>query len=69
MKAPNLMLAGIIESTAGRTAIINKRMVKQGEQVEGILVEAIHTTEVVLRAPFGTKHLALSAFGETAPRP
>jgi hypothetical protein len=69
VKFPNLTLVGIIESTGGRTAIINKRMVKQGEQVEGILVEAIRATEVVLRAPFGTKHLALSAFGETAPRP
>ena len=69
VKFPNLTLAGIIESTGGRTAIINKRIVKQGEQVEGILVEAIRATEVVLRAPFGTKRLALSAFGETAPRP
>jgi hypothetical protein len=58
---PNLILSGIIESPTMRAAIINHRTVKEGERVEGILVEAIRTHEVMLRSPFGVKLLALSS--------
>src|SRR5439155_22309773 len=54
---PDFRLAGIVESPTGRTAIINKRMVKEGERLEGILVETIRTPAVVLRSPLGIKRL------------
>src|SRR5262249_38409776 len=64
---PDLLLAGIVASPTGRTAIINKRSVKEGERVEGILVEAIRPSEVVLRSSVGSKRLTLPAFGTTSP--
>jgi len=64
---PDLLLAGIVASPTGRTAIINKRSVKEGERVEGILVETIRTSEVVLRSSVGSKRLILPEFGATSP--
>ena len=66
---PDFRLAGIVESPTGRTAIINKRMVKEGERMEGILVETIRTPAVVLRSPLGIKRLTLPDFGGTTPLP
>ena len=66
---PDFRLAGIVESPTGRTAIINKRMVKEGERMEGILVETIHTPAVMLRSPLGSKRLTLPDFGRTPPLP
>src|SRR5262249_48311487 len=44
---PDIKLAGIVASPTGRIAIINKRTVKEGERVEGSLVETIDSSEVV----------------------
>jgi hypothetical protein len=60
-KFPDLLLTGIIESPTVRAAIINHRAVREGERVEGILVEAIRTHEVMLRSPFGVKRLTLAS--------
>lgn len=58
---PKFVLTGIIESPTARMAIINRRTVREGDQMEGVLVEAIRTHEVLLRSPFGVKRLSLSA--------
>lgn len=60
---PELTLAGIIESPSGRTAIINNRMVKEGERVEGVLVQAIGKNEVMLKSPFESRKLPLPGLG------
>jgi len=60
-------LVGIVASPTGRMAIINKRSVKEGERVEGSLIETIGPSEVVLSSPLGSKHFTLPAFGATAP--
>lgn len=62
---PPLVLAGIIESPRGRTAIINNQMVREGERIAGVLVQAIHKHAVMLKSPSAVKHLTLPEFGST----
>jgi hypothetical protein len=60
-------LVGIVASPTGRMAIINKRSVKEGERVEGSLIETIDPSEVVLSSAVGSKRITLPAFGAAAP--
>ena len=66
---PGLTLTGIIESPRGRVAIINNQMVREGGQIEGVLVQAIHKHEVVLKSPSAVKHLTLPKFRSTPQLP
>lgn len=66
---PALTLTGIIESPRGRVAIINNQMVREGERIDGVVVQAIRKHAVVLKSPSAVKHLTLPEFGSTSPLP
>lgn len=59
---PDLKLSGIISFPGRRVAILNNQMVQQGQRVEGILVERISDTQVVLRSGSQTKRLEVPEF-------
>jgi len=66
---PVLTLVGIIASPRGRVAIINNQMVREGEQIEGVLVQTIHQHAVVLKSPSAVKRLTLPELGSPAQLP
>lgn len=66
---PDLTLAGIVESPRGRMAIVNNQMLREGEIIEGVLVQRIRKNEVVFKSPFTVKQLTLPGFATTSQPP
>jgi len=66
---PDLKLLGIIESPRGRIAIINNQTVKEGDRIEGVLVQAIRKHEVILKSPTEVRRFTLPELGSTVQLP
>lgn len=61
-------LTGIIVGSSGkRLAILNDRLVSEGDKVWGGQIDRIYPDSVVIKGPFGTRELKMLSFSSEGP--
>ena len=65
--APSLRLTAVVLDPEPKVAMINRKLVAEGDRIEGLQVARIESTGVWLNGPSGSQHLGFGATSGNSP--